>query len=157
LFGRWRRKGSQKITPGSRRLRSRNLHVESLENRTLLTASGASGFSQYDVNHDAFFNIQDVIKLVTYIDSNGLTTTAKASASSVSWPPATTNGLATTTGSSAPSATTASAMDVNKDGFVNVMDIVREVQAFDAAAPLMRYSLVATDASDQLISGPITV
>ena len=48
-------------------------------------------------------------------------------------------------------------MDVNHDGFVNVLDIVKEVAELNDPQPEAQYSLVPTDSSDVPLTGPISV
>src|SRR5262245_18684841 len=79
LFERWRKRSHARRSAGTPRHRARQLHLESLENRALLSAN--SGFSQYDVNHDSYFNISDIVKLVSFVQTNGLNTKLPATSS----------------------------------------------------------------------------
>ncbi len=161
LFARWRRK-STKIKPtGKSALARRTLRVESLEGRALLTASAASTYSPYDVNHDGYLNMADVISEISYYNAHGpgaVTATASATSTghsallSVSSAAVATSGLSSTTSSSSPNP------DVTGDGYVNLSDVIHELNAFDSISTLASYTLVPTNAADQpLGSTPIVV
>jgi SdrD B-like domain/Dockerin type I domain len=147
LFEQWRRAGIKQRTTKHSRPRARRLRVESLEERALLTATTAAGFTAPDVNHDGYVNVLDVVAIAKYINTHGMTAISGQSSAS---------GTNTAT----PAAITSDssiAMDVNGDGFVNVLDIVDEIQTINTLAPQAQYLLVPTDSSDTPLSGPVTV
>ena len=87
-------------------MRGRTLRLESLEGRALLTASAASTYSPYDVNHDGYLNMADVISEISYYNTHGpgaVTTTASTTSTghsalaSVASPAAVTTTTASTT------------------------------------------------------------
>ena len=151
LFGRWRRAEGKQRQTRKPRLRPRSLQLESLERRELLTANRA--FSAYDVNHDGFLNVLDVMKVASYVNTHGSTSVSASNSSTGSG-----QSQAMTAGASSGTSTnSAAALDLNHDGFINVLDIIDEVKAFDLVTPQMAYTLVPTDATDTPITGPITV
>jgi large repetitive protein len=151
LFERWRRASTKQRLAQKSRKRSRQLQVESLEERALLTANSVAAYSTYDVTHDGYVNVLDAIKIAGYVNTHGNSAVSSQSSGSGAGT-ATVMSLATTS-----TATSASAMDVNHDGFVNVLDIVKEVQALNDPAPEAQYSLVPTDSSDTPLTGPINI
>ncbi|HVU85993.1 MAG TPA: dockerin type I domain-containing protein, partial [Pirellulales bacterium] len=151
LFARWRRSTKQRQSRKSH-VRGRPLRVESLEGRALLTASTAT-FSAYDVNHDGYFNLSDVISEINYFNANGpgAAPVAATTGHSMAAMAATTTTSSSTTTSSAP------AVDVNGDGYVNLTDVLHEIQAFDTVTPQAAYTIVPTDNNDVPLSGPVVV
>ena len=67
----WRRNELQDQANRQVHVRGRTLRLESLESRALLTASAASTFSPYDVNHDGYLNMADVISEISYYNTHG--------------------------------------------------------------------------------------
>lgn len=149
LFARWRRGTKKTRQSGKGQVRARQMRLESLESRALLTATS---FSAYDINHDGYFNLSDVIAEISYFNANGpgaaplATTTGHSMAA-----------LASSSGSSSATSSAAPAVDVNGDGYVNLTDVLHEIQAFDSVAPQAAYTIVPTDNSDVPLSGPIVV
>jgi uncharacterized protein (DUF2141 family) len=150
LFARWRRGTKKTRQSGKGQVRTRQARLESLESRALLTATS---FSAYDINHDGYFNLSDVIAEISYFNANGpgaaplATTTGHSMAALAS----SSGGSSTTSNSTAP------AVDVNGDGYVNLTDVLHEIQAFDTVAPEAAYTIVPTDNNDVPLSGPIVV
>ncbi|HEY1598886.1 MAG TPA: dockerin type I domain-containing protein, partial [Pirellulales bacterium] len=121
--------------------------MESLEDRALLTASTAAGFAASDVNHDGYVNVLDVVAIAQYVNAHGMTAISGHSSAS---------GTNTATPAAITSDSSA-AMDVNGDGFVNVLDIVDELETINSAVPEAQYLLVPTDSSDTPLTGPVPV
>ncbi len=153
LFERWRRRGTAgRKTPKSH-TRSRRMLLESLEHRAMLSASSVVKYSAYDVNHDNYLNVLDVVNLVSYINSHGsgpVDGASHAAASAGNQPSAALS-------SSSSSSSSGTNLDINDDGFINVLDIVSEVKALADVGATAQYALVATNAADQPLTGPVTV
>ncbi|HEY4309258.1 MAG TPA: SdrD B-like domain-containing protein [Pirellulales bacterium] len=153
LFAQWRRGGSKTRHTRKTSVRGRDLRVEMLEGRALLTASAVSTYSPYDVNHDGYLNMSDLITTISYYNSHGPSVASTQSSSTGSGSSLT----ATPSALTAPTSTATTDVDVNGDGYINLSDVIKEIKAFDNLAPLAAYTLVPTNASDQPLSGPLVV
>jgi len=139
LFERWRRKGTKHGTTRRRPAQRRRLGMEALETRQLLSGNGLTGHAPHDINGDGYLNLGDVIKIVSYYNTFG------------SGPVASQLAVNTGHASSLSSSSTSSSgvtnpedMDVNGDGFINLTDVIQEIQAFSNPTQLASYILVPT-------------